>query len=177
MCCQIENSTDWLDEISKVASVVIAVANLALAYYVFFYNKSQGKIEKQKTNNVEWLKALVLNENLKKLYEFFDDLNTVSLKYKVPGQSMEDRSIIDGEIESRVEEFRQGFIELLLAINEKLYDDVLDKVDTLYSEMSLAASDEGKNLHHTPLFQEEFTTKINNCKTDVIRVLFNYDGA
>lgn len=176
ICCTTEYGIDWLDILSKASSIVIAAANLFLAYYVFVHNNEQSEKSRKKANNIDWLKALILNENLQRLYKFYDDLHITSKKLSQPRLTMPAKAAIILEIESQVEDFRQDFIELLLAINGNLYDNVLSIVDQLLEDLSISASDPGKNLNHQPLFKSEFTTKINSCKTDTIKVLFNYDG-
>ena len=73
-------------------------------------------------------------------------------------------------------QLRQNFIDSLLAIDKKLYSDILKETDNLIDGLTIDIFDAGINLSHEPKFIELITNKLTETKTKIIQILFSYSG-
>ena len=66
---QSQNST--LDMVYKIATIVIATVNVILMFYVFKINYKKNDENKRKDRRISLMKSIILDHNLKYLYEIF----------------------------------------------------------------------------------------------------------
>lgn len=166
----------YLDITAKGATVIIAALNFYFAVKFFHVKNKKDEADKEKDRRIQWLKALILDHNLKYLYAFFDDLETELARLKQNGLSVDDKQAIDGAIGNHFIALRQRFIDILLAVDSRLYDGFMRFSDDLQGHLSEKIFDEGINLAHTKKFDEEIKSKLVATKTDLIKTLFNYRG-
>ncbi|GET34641.1 hypothetical protein PbJCM13498_35040 [Prolixibacter bellariivorans] len=165
-----------IEHLYSSATVIIALANLLLVIYIFSKNNTKDKNTNEKNRKINLLKTLVLDYNISKFYSFFTDVSEKTKLVNVRGLSMEDRAKINDEINDLATDFRQSFIDLFIAIDNKLYDDILKKTDLLIDGLTNTIFDEGINLAHKPKFEESITKEIRLSKTEIIRTMFSYSG-
>ncbi|EXZ39289.1 hypothetical protein M100_1970 [Bacteroides fragilis str. 1007-1-F  len=122
------------------------------------------------------LKTLILDYNMKYLYLFFEDLRKETNKLTVANLSDDAKREINEKLLLYGNELRQKFIDPFLAIDSKLYDNILHSIDILLDNMTNSIFDEGINLSHAPKFEELIINKITNTKTHIIKLLFEYSG-
>ena len=165
-----------LDTIYKIATVCIAFINVCLVIYIFVRNNNKDNKNSEKNRKMSLLKTLILDYNMKYLYLFFEDLRKETNKLTVANLSNDAKREINEKLLLYGNELRQKFIDPFLAIDSKLYDNILHSIDILLDNMTNSIFDEGINLSHAPKFEEIIINKITNTKTHIIKLLFEYSG-
>lgn len=165
-----------LDTIYKIATVCIAFINVCLVIYIFVRNNNKDNKNSEKNRKMSLLKTLILDYNMKYLYLFFEDLRKETNKLTVANLSNDAKREINEKLLLYGNELRQKFIDPFLAIDLKLYDNILHSIDILLDNMTNSIFDEGINLSHAPKFEELIINKITNTKTHIIKLLFEYSG-
>lgn len=165
-----------LDNICSVASIIIAIANVVLIIFIFRHNNKKDDTDKEKTRRQHLLKTLVLDYNMSKFYSFYQEIHKETNALLVNNLSTADKSRINESIKEKAVEFRQGFIDMFLAIDENLYQMLLSKIDELIDSLTNTIFDEGINLAFKPKYDEEVSKRIRESKTAIIGVLFSYTG-
>ena len=167
-------NTSILDTIYKIATVCIAFINVCLVIYIFVRNNNKDNKNSEKNRKMSLLKTLILDYNMKYLYLFFEDLRKETNKLTVANLSDDAKREINEKLLLYGNELRQKFIDPFLAIDSKLYDNILHSIDILLDNMTNSIFDEGINLSHAPKFEELIINKITNTKTHIIKLLFEY---
>lgn len=165
-----------LDTIYKIATVCIAFINVCLVIYIFVRNNNKDNKNSEKNRKMSLLKTLILDYNMKYLYLFFEDLRKETNKLTVANLNNDAKREINEKLLLYGNELRQKFIDPFLAIDSKLYDNILHSIDILLDNMTNSIFDEGINLSHAPKFEELIINKITNTKTHIIKLLFEYSG-
>lgn len=176
--CSIENilSISCLDVFAKISMVFIAIFNLIFAIFIFYFKNKKDDNEKEKDRRLVWLKSLILDQNLKYFYEFFDLLEVDLIKLKEPNLIDDDKISIETKIADHFIKFRRKFIDLILAVDEQLYDKFINSSDELQEHITRAIFDSGINLSHSPKFDEILSEKLTTTKTDLVKMFFDYRG-
>ncbi|MBS5413639.1 MAG: hypothetical protein KHY35_23530 [Bacteroides thetaiotaomicron] len=169
-------NTSILDTIYKIATVCIAFINVCLVIYIFVRNNNKDNKNSEKNRKMSLLKTLILDYNMKYLYLFFEDLRKETNKLTVTNLSDDAKREINEKLLLYGNELRQKFIDPFLAIDSKLYDNILHSIDILLDNMTNNIFDEGINLSHAPKFEELIINEITNTKTHIIKLLFEYSG-
>ena len=105
----------------------------------------------------------------------YRQLSTSSAKQ---GLTIEEKQQINDQIISNIgTKFRVEFVDCLNAINPSLYESIMAEYDTLVDSITNHIFDEGINLSHKPKFDELITSNIFKAKTEMLKLLFGYDGA
>ncbi|MGD2034990.1 MAG: hypothetical protein PVF73_08035 [Bacteroidales bacterium] len=165
-----------LEHIYSAATVVIAIVNLILIFYIFLKSNRKDDSTNEKKRRIALLKTLVLDCNIDKFYEFFKNVCSKTKMLNSSNLSLEDKVKINDELKDLATEFRQSFIDLFIAIDNSLYNEILEKTDSLIDGLTNTIFDEGINLSHNPKFEETVTKEIRISKTEIIRTMFSYSG-
>ena len=179
MCCiiiQPEQTTDYLDIGFKSATICIALFNAYFAIKIFEDKSKKDDTEKERDRKIQLLKTLVLDHSFINFYTIFDEIEVDLLKLKQPNLTDTDKQAIDSNIQVLFIKLRRKFYDSLLAIDETLYDNILNKCDDLQSHFSLTIFDQGVNLSHVPKYDELINEKLIDTKTEIIKTLFGYRG-
>ena len=174
MC--ISTSFFTLDNFQKIATIVIALANLFLLIkYTNFKNKKEDK-EKENDRKINWLKTLILDHNLTKFYDFFDLVKAELACLRIRGLSDSQKETLDSNVGDHFINLRRDFIDILLAIDENLYKQILDVMDKLQAHLTNTTFDDGINLDVDAKFKDLILEELTKSKTDIIKLLFQYRG-
>lgn len=165
-----------LDIIYKVATVLIATVNTFLVVYFFVRKKNVDDKREDKSRKIQWLKAIVLDYNLKHLYAFFDNVEMHTGVLLNQSITDSEKSTIEEYIQDEVSLLRKKFLDMFIAVDMRLYKELLDVIDSLMAEITKALSDKGSNLNHKPKYEECIVKPLMESKTEVIRVIFKYEG-
>lgn len=168
--------TDWLDVIYKIAMIFIASANVSFAFYIFRSKNKKDDYIHEKNRKIGLLKSLILDYNMKYLYDFFDNIDNETQALKTKDLSNEDKKIINDKIIDYGKSLRQKFIDTLLAIDKKLYTELLSFSDELIDNLTETIFNEGINLSHQPMYDEKINKLVTETKTSIIETLFGYKG-
>ena len=171
----IEN-TSSLDETYKIAMICIACFNLIFAIYIFIVKNKKDHNTNEKNRKINLLKTLILDNNLKFLYQYFEEIDNDTIKLKVADLTIEQRKVINDSILEKGKLFRFKFIDSLNAIDNVMYKGFISNVDKLQDSITESIFDAGINLSHKPMFEEKITKTIVETKTILIKLIFNYNG-
>lgn len=165
-----------LDTIYKTATVCIALANIILVIYIFRRNNNKDKRNGEKNRKINLLKTLILDYNMKYLYDFFDKVKEETNKLKAPVLQISEKTSINNEVILLNSKLRQKFTDVFLAVDENIYNEILTSTDALIDGFTESIFNQGINLSHEPMFNDLITSKITATKTHIIKTLFNYSG-
>lgn len=165
-----------LNIVYKIAMILIAGFNIVFAVFIFVNKNKKEEDSNEKNRKIGLLKSLVLDYNMKYLYEFFDNIDVETFKLRQPGLTDEDKKQINDKLIDFGKILRQKFIDTLIAIDKNLYNEFLKSIDDLLDNFTNNIFDGGINLIHIPKFEEKIINSIFETKTSVIKLLFNYKG-
>lgn len=175
-CCNVLPSDSLLESIAQIATIVIAAVNLVFAVFVFRINSKKKENQLIKDRNIDLLKTIILDQNLNELYIFFDDLEEGLSSLSTSGlNDNQKQAIVDmtGDLFIKV---RRKFTDTLLAIDLKLYNEVLKESDELQDRLINSIFNPGLNLSHSPMMDSEILVPITRTKTNMLKILFRYRG-
>ncbi|TXE11230.1 hypothetical protein [Algoriphagus aquimarinus] len=179
MCCNYILSVGGattLETVGDISTIVIALVNTFLVWFIFIKTRNKGNEDKEQSRKLDLLKSLILDHNLKHFYSFFEKVESVLKGLKSTGLSDDQKSTI---VELGNDEFiklRKKFTDSLLAVDQNLYDKVLECSDQLQSNISNNAFDPGNNLSHLPKYEECIENPLQLTRTEILKILFQYKG-
>ena len=171
----VQNSTfqSVLDVICKIATVLIAAFNACFAYAIFKLKDKKEDETKEADRKLALLKTLILDYNLKYMYDFFDDLIAHLDELK---KNNADKRSIEQHIQADFKSLNEKFINLLAAIDLKLYRELLQISDKCRDKLVENIGDEGINLYVPKRYSESIEKPYGKFKQDILTSLFNYKG-
>lgn len=172
--CQANSTT--LDVIHKSATILIALCNLGFAVFIFSKNTQKSDRDKKKDRNIQALKVLIFDHNLKYFYYFFEDIESHLNGFKEIGLSDAEKAVILEKIGDDLILLRRKFTDTLLAIDKSLYTKVLDRFDTFETNINDLVFEHGINLSDAPTFDDNITSNLTILKTETIKDLFDYNS-
>jgi hypothetical protein len=177
-CCEankiIVDNGNWLDSVSKIATILIAVFNVILTIYIFTRNNKKNQLEKEQDRKLQLFKTLVLDHNLKEFYSFYSNLSETLSKLRSLSLTEDDKQNIIMESDSHFIQLSRNFIDSLISVDIMLYNSVLNSADEFQAELNQSISDKGIVLSHHPKFDEVITQRLTRSKTEILSILYNY---
>lgn len=176
MCDFPKPDIDWWDRITKISTIVIAGCNLFLVVFLWNRKNKRDDRDKERDRKLALLKTLILDHHLTDFYECYKNLNNdvEALKTVNPAEGFKFK--VYEKIESSFISLREQFIELLLSVDQDLYDSLLMLSDELQDNLANAIFDEGILISNEIKFNELIAQPIAETRTKMIRVLFEYRG-
>lgn len=158
------------------ANVLIAIANIGLILYIFFRERKSGNDDKEKNRKLGLLKTLIIDYNMDRFYKFYK--NVIESTQPLLSEKIDNtlKTDVNEAILALSTEFRQEFVDLFLAIDHNLYNKIIDETDSLTDCITKSLFDEGINLSYKPKFHDEIEAKINETRTNTLKILFSYKG-
>lgn len=163
----------FLDVLCKISTVFIAIFNAAFAVYIFYKNKGDNSKTKEQDRNIALLKTLILDYNLRYMYESFDKLDADLIKLKV---SSCDKTQVEQELQKDFRKLNEQFVNFLEAIDDELYQSVLKICDQCRDTIVQNIGDEGVNLYVNDKYKELIKKPLDKAKKDMLHKLFSYRG-
>lgn len=171
-----ENCWLNLDNICKIATVFIAVANILWIVYVFFQNKKTTDDRDERSRKIGLLKTLVLDCSMLHLYKFFSDVKAEGEKLREKDLNDAAKKRINATIIDLEQKFENDFLDVLLAINDSLYEKMKMQADGMVDQFTNAIFDPGINLYVEEKFNDKIASKLVETKRMMIKTLFSYKG-
>jgi hypothetical protein len=165
-----------LDVICKIATVVIACANIYLAYFVFKENRKRDFSHKEKERKINLLKTVVLDYGMEHFYRFFENIEQEADKLKNKTLSDNDKKAINNALLSYGKTLEHKFTDLFFGINQDLRTKIYQTTDNLLDCFTKSIFDEGINLYAEDKFNDLIAKRIIDCKSEIIKTLFSYSG-
>lgn len=164
---------EWVKLIAPIVGIVV---NVALTITLFRLIRKVTETNTSKAVNISWFKALILDHNLDHFYEFFDRLEEELLKLQSNNLTDATKTVINENLKNHQRVFRQKFVDMLLAVDLNIYQNILRQTDDLIDSFTTCIFDPGIVLSHPPKFEEAVTKRLSEVKTGIIRELFKYQG-
>lgn len=159
-----------LETVYKIATIVIALANIVFAIYIYFLkNKKDNKI-KESDRKVTFFKNLILDYNLKKFYKNFNNLESYLLQY-LEGKYNEDE--FEKLIQSEFKKLNQDFINVIEVVDKSMKKNLLEISDKCRDEI-LIYIPQGKESLQTQYYN--LNENLLETKKKMLSLLFNYNG-
>lgn len=172
--------TTVLDCLYKISMIAIAVMNYVYAKKLNIFKHKvdtdkakEEEIRRSKDRRIDYLKTIVYEPNLAKLYTFLNSLEIELVKLK---DKQVDRSVVEGNIQKLFTQFRSDFIIILQASVPSLGQKILDSCDYMRDTLVANISDEGVNLWVERYYNDLIKSVFEQGRTRIISQLFTYDG-
>ena len=161
--------------ICGIATIIIAIVNII--YICKFHHKQDesDRLAKEKDRKMMLLKTLILDHNLKHLYNTFDSL-TSHLKVIKNDDKETVRKEKEKVIQSDLKDFSENFVFLLSAVNTELYESILRDSDNLRDTLVTNLADDGVRLTVEVKYKEFIYNPIMETKKTILSKLFDYKG-
>ena len=150
---------DCLDIVYKIATVIIALANIVFAIIIFKRNKKRDLV-----------KTLVLDYSIEHFYKYFEDLDNELSRLKTQCNDKTKKEI-EQNILSLGVVFEQRFIDLFLHVNPKLHEEIKHRVDDMVGKLTTSMFDEGVNIYVKTQFNEKIANVVVVTKASIIKLL------
>lgn len=181
-CCYIKEA--WsISDYADLSSIIIAVVNLSLAYYIFVYQRKKDKNDKNETITLQeqnirlqWFKELIVQPHLNNIYSFYTQLHSIESKFTASALTEEQKIDIINFIKEEHSKLRKSFGDLLLGVNPILANEVKINLDNLIDSITNIIFNDGLNLNHKPTFAKEIGTLITYSRNDLISKIYQYKG-
>ena len=136
-----ENETDLLDKVDKISNIIIATFTLLFSAYIWYISQQKEKKNEHTSRKVDFLKSIVLDNNLVYFFNFHDQILSFLESYKGRVISDNERSIINVLMIDELTRYRLKFYDLILPIDRMLYESLKNSSDTLIDELTVKIFD------------------------------------
>lgn len=136
-----ENETDLLDKVDKISNIIIATFTLGFSIYIWYVSQHKEKKNEHTSRKVDFLKSIVLDNNLVYFFQFHDQILTFLESFKGRTISNSDRSTISLLMIDELSRYRLRFYDLILPIDRKLYETLKNSSDTLIDDLTIKIFD------------------------------------
>lgn len=167
---------DWVRTIATVLTLIISLINLFYAINFFWRKDKKEDDVKERDLRISWFKSLILDYNLEHFHNFFQEIDKESQKLKPKKLPDKAKQVINEAIKDQQSFLRKNFVDMLLAVDDELYNSTLKELDKLTDHLTEVIFDSGINLTHAPKFEEEISQKISETKTNILKLFFGYKG-
>lgn len=162
-----------LDVVYKIAMILIAAFNAWFAYTIHKLKNKKEDDFKEADRKVALLKTLILDYNLKFVYEFFDNLEAHLSELN---ERKADKRAIESHIQADFKRLNEKFVNLLSAVDRKLYDKILDISDSCRDKLVTNIGNEGVNLYVEAQYKNLIKNPYDDIKRTILSELFGYKG-
>ena len=162
-----------LDVVYKIAMILIAAFNAWFAYTIHKLKNKKEVDLKEADRKIALLKTLILDYNLKFVYEFFDNLEA---HLSGLNERKADKRAIESHIQADFKRLNEKFVNLLSAVDRKLYDKILDISDSCRDKLVTNIGNEGVNLYVEAQYKNLIKKPYDDIKRTILSELFGYKG-
>jgi hypothetical protein len=163
--------------ISIVITLIFSLINLIYAVRIFNYKDKKDDLLKENELRLSAFRSLVLDYHLDKFYGFFENVEKHLLKLRQPTLSIDKKRKINETIVEELSATRRAFVNLLSAVNEKLYYDTLRDLDEMIDGFTNRIFDEINDLSNETVFQQLISNELSRTRTKALKRFLTYDGA
>lgn len=169
-CCPPDNNL--ISQISNYANVITAIAGFALAFYVFIYQRGKENLNIK----LQWFKDLIINQNIQKIYQFYDQIVEFAQSLNQAPISDKEKSEILGNIKSICSRFRKDFINLLFIVDGAMARDIQKQMDLTLDDITKAVDNPRLALQNPFVFENNILTPIFRNRNFTLYRILKYDG-
>jgi hypothetical protein len=183
LCCNTRTGLS-LSDLSDISQIIIAIINLLLAGYIFFYQIKKDKkldIETTRLNEqsikLQWFKELIVQPNIKHIDVFYVELHSIKGKINNNDLSIVQKEDINNFVKAELAIIRKSFIDVLMMVDKNFANQVLNNLDGLVDEITNAIFNDELKLNLPNVYEKQIGSKISYSKNNLIAQLYNYKGA
>lgn len=184
LCCNyFQSNINRLDEIESISNIVIALLTLALAFYVFIYQRqkdvnSKLEAEKQRSKNIklQWFKEMIVQPKMEVMFIFYEKLHTLKQKLNKAELSDVEKIEILNFIKESQSDFRKNFLDLIQHVNFDLYNKISSNLDNLTDHLTVVISNDEFKFSNSKTYSREIDSKIQISYTEVLSSIFSFEG-
>ena len=165
------SNADCFEKVTAIATVIIALFNVFLTFYIFYKERKDKVAVEDKHSKFEMLRSIILDENIGRLYEFYDVITEECEKL----QNSDDKTTkdeVNNKILSEAKLFRLRFLTLFNVTDTVLYDDLLKICDDLVDGITNSIYDDGLKLTNIPKFDQEIRQRISKNRIEMLSRLY-----
>lgn len=163
----------WWDDIAWFLPFLFSVITYYIGVRTSKKNEAKNDIVVETDRKMSLFKTLILDYNLKYVYEFFDGLENVLSELK---DKKCDKRKLEQQIQNKFKLLNERFVYLLLAVDKTFYARVLDLSDNFRDVLMSNISDKGVNLYVEQKYSELINIPYKDFKTNLLKSLFDYRG-
>lgn len=161
-----------LENIEKIANIIIAFLTLFLAFYVFVYQKRKDKKDKK----IQWFKDLIIQPKLDEVNNFYDGISTLKSEIKSNELSEEEKGKIIADIKKKASDFRKNVLVIIQNLTPDLFKSIQENIDKLIDDLTQAISNDELKLCNEKTYEREIAQKIQDSYRFVLQQIFEYNG-
>jgi len=170
-----------LKEASQVAQVVIAIASLFLAGYIFLYRRNrdqkhelQASILAEQNIKLQLFQELIVKPYHKTIMSFFENIDALDVKIQSNDLTEEDRQELISFVKGEFSVFRKSFIDLLYGINHDFGRAVQDIIDKLLDSITVSIFNNELKLKNPTTYDREIRSIISRSRNSLLSLIYNY---
>lgn len=161
-----------LDNIEKIANIIIALLTLVLGCYVFVYQKVKDKNDRR----IQWFKDLVIQPKLDEVNKFYDSVSTLKTEIKSNDLSEEEKIAVITKVKKEASDFRKNFLSVIQNLTPDLYKSIQENIDKLTDDLTTAISNDELKLCNEKTYEREIAQKIQDSHSFVLKQIFEFNG-
>lgn len=169
--------------IQGVSNLLSSLLTLALAFYVFIYQRNKDKVDKaealitqRKTVKLEWFKEIIIQPKINEVFTFFEKINSIKEDIDSNDLSSDERQRLIDSIKSYQSDLRKSFLEIIQNINTDLYNNLLNHVDVLTDQLTEIFSNDELKLCNERTYEREVQKRIDEAYNNFMSSIFNFAG-
>lgn len=170
---QCVSDKDWWAILEWILPLLVSV-------FIYYLGTLSNKKKEDKDDTtieanrrMSLFKTLILDYNLKYVYDFFDKLDALLVKLKNKDC---DKRALDPSIQNEFKMLNEKFIFLLMAVNNDFYSSILKLSDDFRDELVGNIADDGINLFIESKYTELIEKPSKSFKVKLLKALFEYRG-
>ncbi len=161
-----------LDNIEKIANIIIALLTLVLGCYVFVYQKVKDKNDRR----IQWFKDLVIQPKLDEVNKFYKNVSTLKTEIKSNDLSEEEKIAVITKVKKEASDFRKNFLSVIQNLTPDLYKSIQENIDKLTDDLTTAISNDELKLCNEKTYEREIAQKIQDSHSFVLKQIFEFNG-
>lgn len=166
---QVDILSTWWDNIVNAITVVLAITNVYFVYMIYAWQHKDNKESEDKQRRLQQFYNIFLSPRLDMLKDFYTKLSNIALLYDGTNEGM-----VNNVINKKISSFNNSFTDLLLGINQDIYNKIHDEISNLLDNLTILLLNDAKG--GTPDVVNNMFKVILESNKAVMKVLFNYDG-
>lgn len=171
LCHSLPPQTGFWETASQIAMVFIAVFDILLTVFIFKQDRKKSSEQDLNHRKFELIHSLILNDNLHRLYEFYDNINNeCSVLLQEDDKAIKKQ--VDLKIKALLANFRLNFIMLFNVIDPTIYQEMLTTADDIVDQIVNNLYDDGINIKYPPKYNEVITQPISKNRNAMIAILY-----
>jgi ABC-type anion transport system duplicated permease subunit len=182
--CSSTSAPSLLSVFKDVATIIIAIANLALAYYVFIFNRQKAVKDSNdtaalNTRNIrlQWFKELVIQPHISTINNYYLRLNEIYGDIlKTDNLTQEFLQAVNNSAKAELALFKKSFIEVLELIEPKLGRIVIENSEGLVDQITNSLFNDELKLNHPSVYEKQIGSLVRVSKNKLLATIYNYDG-